>query len=639
MREPRNPFRLRASEHIESDTTFLRLFGPGMLDLLPVETLWEKVHIFRSAPGGGKTSMLRLFTPSVLLTLHAYQATEECQELYRKMCDLAGLDDEGPALLGVMLSAARNYAALGDMDFDPIRRNRLFFALLNARIVLAFLRGALILKRLSFPKDLELIRIEFPTNVQLPPGLSSHCSGQEMYEWAKGVEIQVCETLDSLGPPKSLSVVGHDSLFSLVAMVPGSVLHDLKPVAKRVVFMFDDVHLLTRAQRELLLQTVVELRKPTSIWLAERYEALSPEEILSPGAIKGRDYESVIFLEDYWREKPKRFESLVLNIADRRGRAAADVEVGSFEPCLQASLDGTEWQRPFARATSAVEARVKKQLAMQPQFGEWVASRERIAGTHREKAIAWRTLEILIERERRKSQRSFDFPLSSEVLEEKDDSAVKAAAELFLSEEFHLPYYFGATKLASLASSNVEQFLWLAGEEFEEVVSAALFEKTPHLSPDRQDAILRRAVKDAWEEIPRRVRLGRDVRNFLEAICSLARSETYRPNAPYAPGVIGIAISMADRQQLLDSRLGTASHFLRLREILAIALADNLLEAELDYRCKGDLWMVLNLNRFLCVQFSLPLQRGGWREQSLLDLCDWIAHGFKPQKRNSELLS
>jgi len=31
MREPRNPFRLRNAEQIESDVSFLRLFGPGML--------------------------------------------------------------------------------------------------------------------------------------------------------------------------------------------------------------------------------------------------------------------------------------------------------------------------------------------------------------------------------------------------------------------------------------------------------------------------------------------------------------------------------------------------------------------------------------------------------------------------------
>lgn len=49
MKEPRNPFRLRASEHIESDTTFLHLFGPGMLDLLPKERLLENIRILRSA--------------------------------------------------------------------------------------------------------------------------------------------------------------------------------------------------------------------------------------------------------------------------------------------------------------------------------------------------------------------------------------------------------------------------------------------------------------------------------------------------------------------------------------------------------------------------------------------------------------
>jgi hypothetical protein len=90
MKEPRNPFRLRASEHIESDTTFLHLFGPGMLDLLPKERLLDNVRILRSAPGGGKTSLMRLFTPSVLLALHAYRTREECRELYQRMQELGG---------------------------------------------------------------------------------------------------------------------------------------------------------------------------------------------------------------------------------------------------------------------------------------------------------------------------------------------------------------------------------------------------------------------------------------------------------------------------------------------------------------------------------------------------------------------
>lgn len=639
MREPRNPFRLRASEDIESDITFLRLFGPGMLDLLPSENLWGQVHVFRSAPGGGKTSLLRLFTPNVLLTLHAYRTAEECQDLYRRMCDLQVFDDEGPALHGVMLSAARNYAALSEMEYDSLRQGRLFFALMNARIVLSLLRGALQLKKLTFPADLDRISIRCANNVHVPQDFPSASSGLLVYEWARGVEASVCEALDSFDLPKSLTARGHETLFSLIAMTPEAILFEGDPISKRLVFLLDDVHLLTRVQRELLLNTVIELRAPASVWLAERFEALSPDELLAPGAIKGRDYGSVIFLEDHWRQKSKRFEALVINIADRRSRSAADVEIGSFEPCLQSSLDGAEWQSTFGSAFSTIEERVKQQITSRPQFKDWIGARQKMVGTVREKAIAWRALEILIEREKRRAQKSFDFPLSEEALEGRDDSAVKASAELFLSGEFDVPYYFGASKLATLASSNLEQFLWLAGEEFEEVVSAAVIAKTPHLTADRQDAIIRRAVRTVWEALPQRIRKGREVRSFLNSIGLLAKEETYRPTAPYAPGVTGIAITMADRERILSSGTGNVADFLRLRDVLAIAIANNLLEVELDYKCKGERWMVLNLNRFLCVQFSLPLQRGGWREQTLVGLCDWLVHGIRPAKREAELIS
>jgi hypothetical protein len=66
MREPRNPFRLRRAESIDTDATFLGLFEPGILDVIPEDRWCENVHVLRSAAGGGKTTLLRLFTPSVL---------------------------------------------------------------------------------------------------------------------------------------------------------------------------------------------------------------------------------------------------------------------------------------------------------------------------------------------------------------------------------------------------------------------------------------------------------------------------------------------------------------------------------------------------------------------------------------------
>ena len=63
MREPRNPFRLRRAESIDTETSFLSLFEPGILEVIPTAGFWETVHILRSAAGGGKTSLIRLFTP------------------------------------------------------------------------------------------------------------------------------------------------------------------------------------------------------------------------------------------------------------------------------------------------------------------------------------------------------------------------------------------------------------------------------------------------------------------------------------------------------------------------------------------------------------------------------------------------
>ena len=155
MREPRNPFRLRASEAIESDVTFLKLFGPGMLDLIDSDApVWDKPRTFRSAPGAGKTSLLRLFTPTVLMGLHSFRRNDELKELFERMRSLGVVGEEGPKLLGVFHSCARNYATLEDLEFDSARKERLLFGLLNARITLATLRSTLTLHRMDYPGDL-----------------------------------------------------------------------------------------------------------------------------------------------------------------------------------------------------------------------------------------------------------------------------------------------------------------------------------------------------------------------------------------------------------------------------------------------------------------------------------------------------
>src|SRR5262249_50433512 len=132
MRESRNPFRLRAAEHIDTELSFLRLFGPGMLDMLGDEQVWTRPLIIRSAAGGGKTTLLRLLTPSSLLSLHENQGLDETKDVFSRLTNFGILSESGPLLLGVFLPCTRNYAVLDDLAVDEVRKDRLFFALLSA---------------------------------------------------------------------------------------------------------------------------------------------------------------------------------------------------------------------------------------------------------------------------------------------------------------------------------------------------------------------------------------------------------------------------------------------------------------------------------------------------------------------------
>jgi hypothetical protein len=495
---------------------------------------------------------------------------------------------------------------------------------------------------LEFPGD--LTRLQVAAAPDLPPllDLKLPCGGAELFDWAGRFEASVCESLDSFGPLSPERLPGHESLHCLSLIRPGALLIDGNPVAECVVLMMDDIHKLTPQQRNLLIQTVIELRSPVGVWIAERFEALNTEEMLASGALEGRDNERPVELEGYWRRHYARFEKLVMRAADRRVRAAAETELGAFRPCLQDSLEGPPWESVFARACDEVAARVRAQAGDVDRFREWIAAREQLAGTPRERAIAWRALEILIAREVRRPQRGlFDesTPLDEEELEDRDDSRVQQAAELFLSREYRIPYYFGPERVARLASLNIQQFLGLAGDIFEEVAAAALLRRPSSLPPVRQHELMKAAARAVWDEIPRRVRHGRDLRNFLESVGRFSAWYTYRPTAPNDPGVGGTAMSMSERALLMDgASLRSRPNLRRLADILASAMAHNLLVADLDYGGRGERRMVLNLNRLLCVHFDLPLGYGLYKERPLAVLCQWLDQPFVAPAHQEALL-
>jgi hypothetical protein len=561
----------------------------------------------------------------------------EYKELFQRVRQMGAIDDHSICVVGVMFTCGTTFPALADLGLPGNRARRLLLALLDARIMLGALKSALAARRLRYPDDIGRIRIDISADDRLP-GLTTSCDGSVARAWAEDLEREICNAIDSLTTAEDKGPPGHDSLLMLPLLDRDAVQVDSGAPGSRWLLLLDDVQKLTGQQRTIVRETLVEQRTRTTVWVAERLEALSRDELLASGALNGRDYADVINLEEAWRRTPKRFEAAIATIAERRARVAADVAAGdapnSFAAIIDSNLDTADHADKTLAALHKVSDRVRAVASKDARYVDWVRAREDAEGNPRERLIGWRTLEIIVERHRRKDQQSLAIELGRDELQEKDDSGVKAAAELFLAREFSFPYYYGPSRLAALASFNVEQYLSLAGDLFEESLARALIQgrrgAPPIIAPERQQQILSAAYNARIRDLPRRAMNGRDVLAFLDSVGTFCREVTYQPNAPYAPGVNGVAISMREREKLLDHEVlkGNPS-YARFAQLLATALANNLLHAEVDKSVKNQRWAIFYLNRLICLRFALPPHFGGFRERALSELIGWMEHGYR----------
>ncbi len=145
---------------------------------------------------------------------------------------------------------------------------------------------------------------------------------------------------------------------------------------------------------------------------------------------------------------------------------------------------------------------------------------------------------------------------------------------------------------------------------------------------------MKEVVDSRWNEILTTIPNGQEIRRFLESIGKFCYSETYKPNAPYAPGVTGIGITMDDRSKLINPKFQEKyPQYSKLADTISTCIAHNLIEPYLNIKQGGKIWMILYLDRLLCLYFTLPLHYGGWRHKTLDQLNLWREEGYQPQRR------
>lgn len=634
MSGQRNPFRLRTAENIQSESSFLRLFGPRTLEVLPKTDEWHKLTIYQSSPGGGKTTLFRLFRPNALKQLvSASRADEDLEDLRKRLEGLEFVDGNGPKVLGVFLSCARNFATLDDLELETTESIRLFNALLNARITLSTLRSAAEFYSLDYPQELNQLHIDPPPDFESIPDLERPDDGADLFQWAQTTEQAVCQALDSFDIAPDINTTGHQNLYSLSLLEPNVIQYPGNDISPHSLLMLDDAHQLTENQRDHLFTAVTNYRANVRTWISQRLIALKPQEAIL-GATAGREYEEILNIEDFWYKHTSKFQKLIEDIGDRRVQNARTVDITSFSGQLDTNLDNSKWTDEFEKAQSTIEQRIRDKTDGDEKFDQWIRETDTQSTDTWDKAIDWRALEIKIERQISNEQQMLDVgvPLAENVLESVSDSDIQNAAEKLLTEEFDLPYYYGPEDIAYLSSFNIDQYLSVAGDLFEEIASRHLLDDHDPLPPAKQNKIIKEWADRKWEEIPRNVPRGEDVQQFLEEIGQMCRDKWEEGTASYgsAGALTGFGLRYPELEKIVGDAEGFGpERFARSREVLMSCMVNNLLEARPHRRQgeEGQEVLILYLNRWICVRFGLPLLYGGWRERKARQIQKAITAG------------
>lgn len=621
MRSYKNPFRLRASEQMGDTVSFLRNFGAAAVELLP-PSVWDRLVVLRSAPGGGKTSLMRLFTFESLSVLH--QRRDEFPVLVEQLEQFDALSSEGPRHLGVLLNLNRDYPALLDLDLRPEQLNALFFRLLDARILRAVVHTVSSYHALEDLAQLRLAPVNGDAEGDVAIDAFGELNGRALVEWARRNERAALRQLDSLLPvPLEFDGEPVPPLASLQLLSRTRIRVREQELSLRPLVMLDDGHELGRSQRAALLERLVDRSLDLGRWYSERLEALEDDDLLV-GDTQGRDYE-LVDLEAKARESQGRYERMMLDIGNRRARPYLR-EYAQLEQTFTdlVSVDEHELLKDKEEVVlGALRERLEQLASEHERFRGWVDETSDARGY--EGALLLRALEIAVRRDLRRPQTAL-FEVSRRYDEfEAQRARVVPAARHFLAREFKLPYYAGPDILARLGSENAEQFLRVAGDVFEQMLGHITLRELPHVSALEQDAVVRRASDRYWRELPQRVSRGRQVQRLLVAIVELCQADTFRDTAPYSPGVTGTALLMSGRDRLVDPEVRAALPGAQeLYEALTAALIDNVVTIKLEYSVKNQRVMVIYLNRLLCPRFNLPLARGGFRERKLETMAGWM---------------
>lgn len=609
---PQNTFLIKQNEKIETESSsFINILCPQLLEFIN-ESFFDRTIIFNSSPGGGKSTLLRTFSPEVLLELYENSAKETYKDTYALLHGLGALDHMGVKLLSVHISCAKeNYSLIDDL-YENGKAIQVFFELLSLRILRRTLMAVLKcnqaeegdLKGVTFkniPDEWNAIYQQYP-------------NGGLLYQWAVEREARLCESIEEMDA-EIVSSMMFNNLSVLNLIGNGNILLEGKPIRQKILVMIDDMHALNGNQRSVFRDAIFKIRPNLAVWMTQRLIALSAEEIFGVNGRVHREYE-IINLDDHIQQNKKSFYKALKDVADRRVAVTYKDEI--FEDKLEKSLSQKS-EKKLGSILFKIKQKIDLLCKNNDNFTnlyEYLEQRE--YASEWERVVSWQILQILIEREIRSAQLILPM-ISRYSIEEYEEeyNKLNKMAEFLICYHFNLPVYSGLNVLQVLSSCNVEQFLDFAGEIFELRIALDYVSKRRRkalISQEEQEKVIVKCAEEKWRDILRTFSLGSDIQIFIENIAKLGTKDLQKNTVSYPGGTFtGIGIKKTDMDGELDGEKNQL-----LLKMLKICVSYNLLLCqEIRHGKIGTIYKVFYLNRWICVRFKLPLGYGGWKPLSL----------------------
>ena len=264
-----NPFLYRAADvrsgTMAEDRNFVNLFGTSALGLIKekMQGLWDIPLFLVSAPGGGKSSLMRIFSASAMRYIQETAPLGGNQQsLATQMEELGAFKNGTPYALGIWLKMSQEYHTL-DQSEDS-NQHGLFCAMLNSRIILSAFNGICELNGLSVRRDLNRIRLLLKHEANNITTKSWFKWGSEdgdvFYNRMADLEADLSDMIDDPfwdGKPTKLS---HAGMWSIDLLANVNVLVDDKPFKFRPLIMLDDAHELLKVQLQYLFNLLVTFK-------------------------------------------------------------------------------------------------------------------------------------------------------------------------------------------------------------------------------------------------------------------------------------------------------------------------------------------------------------------------------------------